>query len=134
MSLLTLSKKILGKTDKVAAKNAKVKSAATAATKKKLTVDAAALPSGMIGLLEIISEKGIRQQQQGTAVFRVLPTVTKGHIAQVVASRYGVKVTSVRTLQMNPKNRRRGVSEGKTNTWKKAYVSVDNIQALAQKA
>lgn len=134
MSLLTLSKRILGKNDKVAVKNKKVKAAATTATKKKQTVDTAALPSGMIGLIEIISEKGIRQQEQGTAVFRVLPTVTKGHIAQVVASRYGVKVTSVRTLVMNPKNRRRGVSEGKTNNWKKAYVTVDNIQALAQHA
>lgn len=134
MSLLTLSKRILGKNDKPDVKNKKVKAAATTATKKKLTVDAAALPSGMIGLIEIISEKGIRQQEHGTAVFRVLPHISKGHIAQVVSSRYGVKVRSVRTLVVNPKNRRRGVSEGKTNIWKKAYVSVDNIQQLAQKA
>lgn len=130
MSLLTLSKRILGKNDKVVVKNKKVKAAATVATKKKQTVDTAALPSGMIGLIEIISEKGIRQQEQGTAVFRVLHNVTKGHITQVIESRYGIKVRSVRTLQMNPKNRRRGVTEGKTNRWKKAYVTVDNIQAL----
>lgn len=134
MSLLSLSKRILGKNDKPAVKKKKVKSAATAAKKSKQKVDAAALPAGMIGLVGIISEKGIRQQEQGTAVFRVLPHVTKHQIARVVASRYGVTVRSVRTLQAAPKNRRRGITEGKTNKWKKAYVSVDNIQSLTQNA
>lgn len=132
MSLLTLSKRILGKNDKAVTKKKKISSVAATASKKKQQVDAAAMPAGMIGLLQIISEKGIRQNQQGTAVFRVLPHATKGHIAQVVSSRYGVQVKSVRTLQVNPKNRRRGVSEGKTNRWKKAYVTVDNIQLLTQ--
>lgn len=134
MSLLTLSKRILGKNDKIATKNKKVKTAATTASKKKQQVDTTAYTAGTIGLVEIISEKGISQQAQGTAVFRVLHHVTKGHIAQVVASRYGVKVKSVRTLQVNPKNRRRGVTEGRTNRWKKAYVTVDNVQAIAQNA
>lgn len=134
MSLLSLSKRILGKNDKPSVKKKKVKAAATTAKKAKQQVDTAALPSGMIGLVGIISEKGIRQQEKNIAVFRVFPHVTKTQIAKTIASRYGVKVTSVRTMQMNPKNRRRGITEGKTNRWKKAYVAVDNIQALAQNA
>lgn len=124
MSLLRLSKRILGKRD----------TPAVAARNKKQTVDTTALHAGMVGLIQIISEKAIRKQEQGIAVFRVSPNVPKGRIASIIASRYGVTVKHVRTLQMSPKNRRRGISEGKTNTWKKAYVTVDNIAALTQKA
>jgi large subunit ribosomal protein L23 len=139
MSLLSLSKRILGKDEKKPAKKAPKISAAKKQTKKtaeketpkKATVDKGAITTGVIGLAEIISEKGIRQQSQGVAVFRVLSTVSKGHIAEAVESRFGVKVKSVRTLNANPKTRRRGITAGKTNRWKKAYVTVDNIQSLA---
>lgn len=132
MSLLTLSKKILGKDAKKApARNKKVKSAAAAAKTKKQAVDVHALSTGAIGLSEVVSEKGILQQGNNTVVFRVLPHVTKHQIAAVIEARYGVKVLSVRTSVLHPKIRRRGISEGMTKRWKKAYVTVDNVQALA---
>jgi|SRR3989344_5551394 len=142
MSLLTLSKRILGKESKPSLKKAekttagkkKVSAAAASARKKKQTVDAGAFTTGVIGLTPLISEKGTMQQFQNTAVFRVLPHATKGQIAQVIEKRYGVKVKSVRTSLSHPKIRRRGASEGKTNRWKKAYVTVDNIQALIANA
>jgi large subunit ribosomal protein L23 len=131
MSLLSLSKRILGKNEKKApARNKKVTSAATAAKKSKQTVDAHALTTGIIGLTEVVSEKGIKEQIQGTVVFKVLPHVTKEQIRQVVETRFGVQVKSVRTLLAHPKTRRRGVTEGKTNRYKKAYVTVDNVQSL----
>ncbi len=128
MSLLSLSKKILGND-----KKKKVSAAATVAKKKKLTVDAHAFTTGRIGMSELVSEKGMKQQMQGTVVFTVLPTVTKTQIASAVESRFGVKVKRVRTLLSHPKKRRRGVTEGKTNRFKKAYVTVDDVQNLTRK-
>ena len=129
MSLLTLSKRILG-ADKAAAGKKKVTTAASSARKKKQTVDSGALTTGVIGLAPLVSEKGTREQFQNRAMFGVLPHAKKGKIAQVIESRYGVTVRSVRTSLSHPKVRRRGASVGKTNRWKKAYVTVDNIQAL----
>lgn len=134
MSLLTLSKRILGKNEKSSAvQKKKVSAAATTKKKAKQTVDAHALTTGLIGLTELVSEKGIKQQMQGTAVFKVLPHVTKTQIAAAIEARFGVKVTSVRTAVAHPKIRRRGVTEGKTNRYKKAYVTVDNLQSLVNK-
>jgi ribosomal protein L23 len=131
MSLLTLSKKILSKDAKKApVRNAKLKTVAKKAQAKKAPVDASALSTGLIGLTEIVSEKGIMQQTQGTAVFRVLPHVTKAQIATVVESTFGVNVLAVRTSISHPRIRRRGVTEGVTNKYKKAYVKVDNIQSV----
>ncbi|HSX24447.1 MAG TPA: 50S ribosomal protein L23 [Candidatus Andersenbacteria bacterium] len=131
MSLLTLSKRILGKDAKKApARNKKLKSVATSAAKKKQPVDAHALTSGRIGLMEVVSEKGILQQEQNTVVFKVLRHVTKGQIAAAIESRYGVHVLSVRTALSHPRIRRRGITEGVTNQYKKAYVRVDNVQSI----
>ena len=116
MSLLTLSKRILGKDKKKApVRNKKLKSVASSATKKKQSVDAHALTSGRIGLMEVVSEKGILQQSSGTVVFKVLPHVTKSQIAHVVESRYGVRVLGVRTSLSHPRLRRRGISKNVTN-------------------
>jgi len=134
MSLLTLSKKILGKNEKSApVKKKKVSAAATTAKKSKQTVDAHALTTGRLGLVELVSEKGIKQQLQNTMVFTVLPHVTKTQIAAAISSRFGVKVKSVRTSLAHPKTRRRGNTEGKTKLLKKAYVTVDNVQQLVNK-
>lgn len=134
MSLLTLSKRILGKNEKSSAvKKKKVSAAATTAKKAKLTVDTSALTTGRIGLAELVSEKGIKQQLNNTVVFTVLPHVTKTQITAAVESRFGVKVKSVRTAISHPKTRRRGITEGKTNRSKKAYVTVDNLQQLSSK-
>ena len=85
MSLLTLSKRIIGKDKKTApVRNKKLKSVATSATKKKQPVDEHALTSGRIGLIEVVSEKGILQQAQGTVVFKVLRHVTKGQMLSKV--------------------------------------------------
>ncbi len=131
MSLLTLSKRILGKDTKAApVKNKKLKTVATKAAKKNKPVDAHALTTGIIGLSEVVSEKAILQQGQNTAVFTVMPHVTKGQIAQAIEARYGVKVKSVRTALSHPRSRRRGITAGRVNYVKKAYVTVDSISAL----
>lgn len=135
MSLLTLSKRIIGKDAKKApVRNKKVKSVAESAKKKKAPVDTHALSKGLIGLTEVVSEKGIMQQTQGTAVFKVFPHVTKHQITAVVEATYGVNVLAVRTALSHPRIRRRGVTEGYTNQYKKAYVKVDNISAIVSHA
>ena len=126
MSLLSLTKKITG-TDK------KVKKSAPKKTAKKVvkkTADKTSVLAGQIGLVEIVSERSMRQQEIGVAIFRVLPSATKRDIARAVSEKYGVGVKDVRTTRYLPKKRRRGRTVGKTNAWKKAYVSVDDIGAL----
>ena len=133
MSLLTLSKRILGKNTKSSeVKKKKISAAALRKSQGKQQVDTQALTTGAIGLAEVVSEKGIKQQLHGTVVFTVLPHVTKTQISAAIESRFGVKVKSVRTSLSHPKTKRRGVTEGKTNRFKKTYVSVDNVQKLVK--
>jgi large subunit ribosomal protein L23 len=125
MSLLSLSKRILGKDESKADGK---KSAKKSADKKK-TADVSVL-AGRIGLTPIITEKSVNQQEYSIVVFRVHPSATKHQIKMAVKEQYGVTPLDVRTAMFRPKVRRRGMTYGTTSFWKKAYVTVDNIQAL----
>lgn len=149
MSLLSLSKKILsreGKTvakgkaqkkplDKTRGKQAAKKEAGTKTKAKPAKKKAAApvsLMAARVGLFPILSEKSVRAQERNTIMFRVLPAATKHQISMAVQERYGVRVLAIRTSNMMPKVRRRGLVVGRTKHWKKAYVTVDNINPIMQ--
>lgn len=120
MSLLSFTKRITGRTadKKSAAKKTEKPEATSAATVTNLRASA-------IGLEPIVTEKSVRLQSIGNVVaFRVKPAVTKGQVALAVAERYGVTPTAVRTQAMRGKRRRRGQSLGRTNAWKKVYVTL----------
>lgn len=136
MSLLSLSKKILGGTKKEAAKE-------KAASKKKTAV-ATQTPApatkglkfsvlaGALQVHAVLSEKSMAAQAKNVLVVRVATMASKHDIARAVAEMFGVKVMSVRTANLHPKNRRRGVTSGRTKQWKKAYVTVDDISKVNQ--
>lgn len=142
MSLLSLSKKILtrSKDKQPAPKKAAGKPGKAAAAAPKKTAKSAkpvledAHVTGRLGAVMLMSEKALMQQGQGTLVLRVQVSASKYDVAQAIAKRYGVKVTSVRTAQMSSKRRARGASVGRTNFWKKAYVTVDDISKIAGQA
>jgi large subunit ribosomal protein L23 len=146
MSLLSLSKRIFKRdraakpvkkkarktTSKVAADSQKsAQPARTPAEKRRQKKEPASVMAGRIQLHALMSERSIRLQEMNTVVFRVHPTATKLQIAQAIREQYSASVLSVRTATFRPKTRRRGATAGQTSTWKKAYVTVDDIQKIA---
>lgn len=136
MSLLTLSKKILG--SKQEEKSAPKKKAAKSGVSKKAEKSAESkkpaatysVRAGEMALSLIVSEKSMAAQANQTLVARVNPSASKLNIATAIEEMFGVKVVSVRTSTSHPKIRRRGMSEGKTRRWKKAYITVDDISKI----
>ena len=55
---------------------------------------------------------------------RVAPEATKTEIREAVQKIFGVKVDSVRTVNLAGKLKRVGRHEGRRPAWKKAYVTV----------
>ena len=72
----------------------------------------------MTGLAEDLNQYG----------FLVARTANKVEIKKAIESKYGVSVTGVRTVNYNGKSKSRytkgGMIEGRTNSYKKAIVSV----------
>lgn len=137
MSLLTLSKKILGSkqeekqaSKKLATKKAGRSAAAKAPADKIQKSTTYSVRAGEMALSLIVSEKSMAAQANQTLVARVNPSASKLNIAAAIEEMFGVKVMSVRTSTSHPKIRRRGASEGKTRRWKRAYITVDDISKI----
>lgn len=66
--------------------------------------------------------------------FRVSPDANKFQIKDLVEKLYGVKVVNVNTQVVRGKNKSRytksGLLRGKTDKWKKAYVSIAEGQTI----
>lgn len=134
MSLLSQAKKIF-KTKEAEDKTVKAKAVKKTEvkakeTKVKKTAPQKMVMAGDIGLSVVLSEKSIAQQASQTVVVKVVPSASKQQIAGAVEDLFAVKVLSVRTMKNHPKIRRRGMTAGLTNNWKKAYVTVDDISKL----
>jgi large subunit ribosomal protein L23 len=80
----------------------------------------------------IITEKGTLVSEKGNqVVFRVDPSATKQEVAVAVEKLFGVKVTSVRTLNTLGKAYKRfGRRIGRHSDWKKAYVTLAEGQSI----
>jgi large subunit ribosomal protein L23 len=72
----------------------------------------------------VISEKSYALIAEGKYTFRVDDRAHKTQIAQAVEEVFGVKVAQVRTAQVRPKPKRRGLTRGRTRSWKKAIVQL----------
>jgi large subunit ribosomal protein L23 len=71
----------------------------------------------------VVTEKS--SAQYGTLreyTFETDPRATKPQIRDAIESMFGVRVTSVRTMQQRSKRRTRGRSAGRRPRWKKALV------------
>jgi large subunit ribosomal protein L23 len=58
-------------------------------------------------------------------VFKVLPSAKKEDIKNAVEQMFQVKVATVRTVNVNGKQKRFGRTMGKRKDWKKAYVRLE---------
>jgi large subunit ribosomal protein L23 len=72
----------------------------------------------------VISEKSYALIAEGKYTFRVADRAHKTQIAHAVEEVFDVKVDAVRTSQVRAKPKRRGLSKGKSRSWKKAVVQL----------
>ena len=73
----------------------------------------------------LTEKSNLLQEAENTVTFKVDSRANKIDIKKAVEELFDVKVQSVRTTPVKGKKRRVGLkSMGKTNDWKKAYVSL----------
>ena len=84
---------------------------------------------------QLITEKmSLLSENKGQYGFRVALTATKPEIKAEIEKMYSVEVAKIRTLVVAGKRKTRftksGVSNGKTNNYKKAIVSLKDGQSI----
>jgi large subunit ribosomal protein L23 len=72
----------------------------------------------------VISEKSYALIAEGKYTFRVDDRAHKTQVAQAVEEVFGVGVTAVRTSKVRAKPKRRGLTKGRSRSWKKAIVQL----------
>ena len=72
----------------------------------------------------VVSEKSYVLAAAGKYTFRIHPDAHKTQVRQAVEALFDVHVVEVRTMSVKSKPKRRGISRGRTRTWKKAIVQV----------
>lgn len=72
----------------------------------------------------VISEKSYALLAANKYTFRVHDDATKPQVRQAVEQIFGVRVKDVRTVNVKPKAKRRGLYAGKRRQWKKAIVTL----------
>lgn len=73
----------------------------------------------------LTEKSNLLQEIQNTVVFKVNPQANKIEIKKAVEDLFDVKVQSVKTAMVQGKKRRVGIkSVGRTNNWKKAYITL----------
>jgi large subunit ribosomal protein L23 len=71
----------------------------------------------------LITEKALTTRElQGALVFEVAASASKTEVKQAVEQLFNVKVATVRTVNIEGKERKRGRYSGYLPDWKKAYV------------
>jgi len=72
----------------------------------------------------VVSEKSYVLATAGKYTFRVHADAHKTQIRHAVEALFDVRVVEVRTISVKSKPKRRGVTAGRTRTWKKAIVQL----------
>ncbi|MEX1142949.1 MAG: 50S ribosomal protein L23 [Thermoleophilaceae bacterium] len=72
----------------------------------------------------VISEKTYALLAANKYTFRVHDGATKPQVRQAVEAIFDVRVRDVRTVNVKPKSKRRGLYAGKRRQWKKAIVTL----------
>ena len=72
----------------------------------------------------VVSEKSYVLATANKYTFRVHPDAHKTQIKQAVQALFDVTVLEVRTSSVPSKPKRRGLTSGRTRSWKKAVVQV----------
>lgn len=74
----------------------------------------------------VITEKSMAERQNNVYTFKVVKDATKDEIKYAVEEAFKVNVAKVNTLNTKSKRRRVGRYTGKTKTYKKAIVTLQN--------
>jgi large subunit ribosomal protein L23 len=72
----------------------------------------------------VVSEKSYAGLELNTYTFLVDPRANKTEIKEAVQAIWGVRVTSVNTLNRQGKQKRRGWTKGRTSSQKRAIVTL----------
>ena len=72
----------------------------------------------------VITEKSAHQAEQNVYTFKVASNANKTEIKKAIEAAFGVKVEKVNTLNTKAKSKRVGRYTGKTQTYKKAYITL----------
>jgi large subunit ribosomal protein L23 len=82
-----------------------------------------------------VTEKtSLAMQNHNQYTFRVRRGASKTDIKQAVELMFDVKVTAVQVVNETGKRRRFGRTQGRTQDWKKAYVSLNPGQTIDYEA
>jgi large subunit ribosomal protein L23 len=73
----------------------------------------------------VITEKSTGDAAMGKYTFVVAPAATKTEVRMACEKLFSVKVVKVNTINYDGKNKRQGVHQGMTPSWKKAVVTID---------
>jgi large subunit ribosomal protein L23 len=72
----------------------------------------------------VVSEKSYALLTANKYTFRVDDRANKTQVRIAVEEIFGVRVLGVRTVNVKSKPKRRGVTSGRSRTWKKAIVTL----------
>jgi large subunit ribosomal protein L23 len=78
----------------------------------------------------VVSEKSYVLSDAGKYTFRVHADAHKTQIRQAVEAMFDVHVVGVHTISMKSKPKTRGVTRGRTRSWKKAIVQVRQGESI----
>ena len=82
------------------------------------------MDAGQVIIKPIVSEKSYTLATVGKYTFRVHPDAHKTQIGAAIEEIFNVTVTEVRTMAVRSKPKRRGLTSGRTRSWKKAVVEL----------
>ena len=77
-----------------------------------------------------VTEKTMQQMAEGVYVFEVNKTANKLEIKAAIEAIWNVKVASVRTVKTKGENRRNKFGKFKTQSSRKAYISLKDGYAI----
>lgn len=78
----------------------------------------------------VITEKSSRLMEKNQYTFEVHPRANKIQIRNAIQEIFKVKVEKVHTIKVHSKPKRMGMFVGKSRSWKKAIVSVQQGQRI----
>lgn len=73
----------------------------------------------------LVTEKAMDQAEKGKYTFRVNNKISKQEIKKAIEESFKVKVAKINLMNYLGKGRKRGRTEGKTASWKKAIVTLE---------
>ena len=82
------------------------------------------LHPGQVLLRPVVSEKSYEQITQNRYTFKVHQDAHKTQVRQAVEQLFDVTVVAVNIVKVQPKPKRRGLTKGERQGWKKAIVQL----------